>query len=63
MTTTVLLVDDHPVVRSGLRAVLDAAEKGNTDYSAKLSESVLSMRAKNSSSFKSSSIFLANWTS
>ena len=26
MTTTVLLVDDHPVVRSGLRAVLDAAE-------------------------------------
>lgn len=25
MTTTVLLVDDHPVVRSGLRAVLDAA--------------------------------------
>lgn len=24
MTTTVLLVDDHPVVRSGLRAVLDA---------------------------------------
>ena len=24
--TTVLLVDDHPVVRSGLRAVLDAAE-------------------------------------
>lgn len=26
MTTTVLLVDDHPVVRSGLRAVLDSAE-------------------------------------
>lgn len=26
MTTTVLLVDDHPVVRSGLRAVLDAAD-------------------------------------
>ncbi|MGO2847269.1 MAG: response regulator, partial [Microbacterium gubbeenense] len=25
MTTTVLLVDDHPVVRSGLRAVLDSA--------------------------------------
>lgn len=25
MTTTVLLVDDHPVVRSGLRAVLDDA--------------------------------------
>lgn len=24
MTTTVLLVDDHPVVRSGLRAVIDA---------------------------------------
>lgn len=23
MTTTVLLVDDHPVVRSGLRTVLD----------------------------------------
>lgn len=27
MTTTVLLVDDHPVVRSGLRAVLDAADR------------------------------------
>lgn len=27
MTTTVLLVDDHPVVRSGLRAVLDAGDK------------------------------------
>ncbi|MGC0251996.1 response regulator [Pseudactinotalea sp. Z1748] len=26
MTTTVLLVDDHPVVRSGLRAVLDSGE-------------------------------------
>ena len=26
MTTTVLLVDDHPVVRSGLRAVLDTGE-------------------------------------
>ncbi|MGC0274942.1 response regulator [Pseudactinotalea sp. Z1739] len=26
MTTTVLLVDDHPVVRSGLRAVLDNGE-------------------------------------
>ncbi len=26
MTTTVLLVDDHPVVRSGLRAVIDAGE-------------------------------------
>lgn len=26
MTTTVLLVDDHPVVRSGLRAVLDSAD-------------------------------------
>lgn len=26
MTTTVLLVDDHPVVRSGLRAVLDSSE-------------------------------------
>lgn len=26
MTATVLLVDDHPVVRSGLRAVLDAAD-------------------------------------
>lgn len=26
MTTTVLLVDDHPVVRSGLRAVLDAGD-------------------------------------
>ncbi|WP_336651688.1 MULTISPECIES: response regulator transcription factor [unclassified Leucobacter] len=26
MTTTVLLVDDHPVVRSGLRAVLDTSE-------------------------------------
>ncbi|QIM15186.1 response regulator transcription factor [Leucobacter insecticola] len=26
MTTTVLIVDDHPVVRSGLRAVLDSAE-------------------------------------
>lgn len=26
MTTTVLLVDDHPVVRSGLRAVLDATD-------------------------------------
>jgi DNA-binding NarL/FixJ family response regulator len=26
MTTTVLLVDDHPVVRSGLRAVLDAVD-------------------------------------
>lgn len=25
MTTTVLIVDDHPVVRSGLRAVLEAA--------------------------------------
>lgn len=27
MTTTVLLVDDHPVVRSGLRAVLDTGEE------------------------------------
>ena len=26
MTTTVLLVDDHPIVRSGLRAVLDASD-------------------------------------
>lgn len=26
MTTTVLLVDDHPVVRSGLRAVIDSGE-------------------------------------
>lgn len=26
MTVTVLIVDDHPVVRSGLRAVLDAAD-------------------------------------
>lgn len=26
MTTTVLLVDDHPVVRSGLRAVLDTGD-------------------------------------
>ncbi|HLR93056.1 MAG TPA: response regulator, partial [Jiangellaceae bacterium] len=26
MTTTVLLVDDHPVVRSGLRAVLDTGQ-------------------------------------
>lgn len=26
MTTTVLLVDDHPVVRSGLRAVLDSGQ-------------------------------------
>ena len=26
MTTTVFLVDDHPVVRSGLRAVLDSAD-------------------------------------
>nr|WP_231979456.1 response regulator transcription factor [Tessaracoccus coleopterorum] len=26
MTTTVLLVDDHPVVRSGLRAVLASDE-------------------------------------
>ncbi len=26
MTTTVLLVDDHPVVRSGLRAVIDAGD-------------------------------------
>lgn len=26
MTTTVLLVDDHPIVRSGLRAVLDTGE-------------------------------------
>ena len=28
MTTTVLLVDDHPVVRSGLRAVLESATAG-----------------------------------
>ena len=27
MTTTVLLVDDHPVVRSGLRAVLDTGDE------------------------------------
>lgn len=26
MTTTVLLVDDHPIVRSGLRAVLDSGD-------------------------------------
>lgn len=45
MTTTVLLVDDHPVVRSGLRAVLDAAETLQVVGEAATGEEALALAA------------------
>lgn len=43
--TTVLIVDDHPVVRSGLRAVLDASDSVTVIAEAATGEEGLSMAA------------------
>lgn len=43
MTTTVLLVDDHPVVRSGLRAVLDTGDRIRIVGEAATGEEALSL--------------------
>lgn len=45
MTTTVLLVDDHPVVRSGLRAVLEAADAVRVVGEAATGEEALALAA------------------
>lgn len=45
MTTTVLLVDDHPVVRSGLRAVLDSADTVQVVGEAATGEEALTLAA------------------
>lgn len=45
MTTTVLLVDDHPVVRSGLRAVLDATDTVRVVGEAATGEEALTLAA------------------
>ena len=45
MTTTVLLVDDHPVVRSGLRAVLDSADTVQVVGEASTGEEALALAA------------------
>ncbi|MDN5559307.1 MAG: response regulator transcription factor [Ruaniaceae bacterium] len=45
MTTTVLLVDDHPVVRSGLRAVLDNGETVRIVGEAATGEEALTLAA------------------
>ncbi|AZN29805.1 response regulator transcription factor [Flaviflexus salsibiostraticola] len=45
MTTTVLIIDDHPVVRSGLRAVLDASDSVTVIGEAATGEEGLSMAA------------------
>lgn len=45
MTITVLLVDDHPVVRSGLRAVLDATEAVSIVGEAATGEEALTLAA------------------
>lgn len=45
MTTTVLLVDDHPVVRSGLRAVLDSADGVHVAGEAATGEEALTLVA------------------
>jgi DNA-binding NarL/FixJ family response regulator len=45
MTTTVLLVDDHPVVRSGLRAVLDSADTVQVIGEAATGEEALTLAA------------------
>ncbi|MFZ1362174.1 MAG: response regulator transcription factor [Candidatus Nanopelagicales bacterium] len=46
MTTTVLLVDDHPVVRSGLRAVLDSADSVQVVGEAATGEETLALVAR-----------------
>lgn len=45
MTMTVLLVDDHPVVRSGLRAVLEGAESVRVVGEAATGEEALTLAA------------------
>lgn len=46
MTTTVLLVDDHPVVRSGLRAVLDSGEAVQIVGEAATGEEAITLAAR-----------------
>jgi len=45
MTTTVLLVDDHPVVRSGLRAVLESANEVSVIGEAATGEEAIALAA------------------
>ena len=45
MTTTVLLVDDHPVVRSGLRTVLDTGDEVHIVGEAATGEEAVTMAA------------------
>ena len=45
MTTTVLLVDDHPVVRSGLRAVLDSDDQLSVIGEAATGEEAIALAA------------------